>query len=51
MEIEINQQYTNYNLTKFNLILTKFSFETKKLIDALLLAQKNIFHPIILNNI
>jgi hypothetical protein len=50
IEIQINQQLSNY-LTNFNFIMTSFSLEMEELLNALLLAHKNILHPVILNNI
>lgn len=46
----MNQQLLNY-FFKLNLLITKFSFETNELVDALILAQQNIFYFITLNNI
>lgn len=32
-------------------MISEFSFETDEIIDALVLAQRNVLHPVILNNI
>jgi len=49
LEVEVNQPLMNY-LLNLNLLLTEFSFETDKLIDALTLARHNILNPTILND-
>lgn len=47
--LELDEQLLEYFL-KLNLLITEFSFETDELIDALILAQRNVLHPVILNN-
>jgi len=47
IEIEISQQLNNY-LINFNMLLTEFIFETKEMIDALILAKHDILNPKIL---
>lgn len=49
IELEIDQQLINY-LINFNILLNEFSFEIEEMIDALVLARHNIFHPLILKN-
>lgn len=49
IELEIDQQLMNY-LINFNILLTEFSFEIEEMIDSLVLARHNIFHPTILKN-
>lgn len=45
----MNQQLLDY-FFKLNLLITKFSIETNELVDALILAQQNIFYLITLHN-
>lgn len=50
MKLEINQELLEFFI-KLNLLISEFSFETDEIIDALVLAQRNVLHPVILNNI